>query len=52
VGDGVRAMEVIVMKVMRKKGRALRAGLIRAGISPLTGDGLDEAFGFSIVCGR
>jgi hypothetical protein len=44
----MRPMEVIVMKVVRKESRALGAGLIGAGISPLTGDGLDEAFGFAI----
>jgi hypothetical protein len=41
-------MEVVVMKVVRKESSAVGARLIRAGISPLPGDGLDEAFGLAI----
>ena len=42
------AMEVIVMEVVRKEGRAVVAGVIGTGVGPLAGDGLDEAFGFAI----
>ena len=41
-------MEVIVMEVVRKEGSTVVAGVIGASISPLAGDGLDEAFGFAI----
>jgi len=44
----VRAVEVIVMKIVRKEGSSVVAGVIRAGISPLAGNGLDEAFGLAI----
>ena len=44
-------MEVIVMKVERKEGSSMVAGLIGASISPLTRDGLDEAFGLAIGLG-
>jgi len=48
VKGGVRAMEVIVMKVVGKEGSAVVAGVIGAGIGPLAGNGLDEAFGFAV----
>jgi len=41
-------MEVVVMKVMRKEGSAVIAGVVGPGIGPLTGDGLDEAFGLAV----
>ena len=41
-------MEVIVMKVVRKKGSSLVAGVIASGIGPFAGDGLDEALGLAI----
>ena len=41
-------MEVIVMKIVMKEGSTVVAGLIRSGISPLAGDGLDEALGLAI----
>ena len=44
-------MEVIVMEVMRKEGSAMVAGVIRSGISPFAGDGLNEAFGLAIGLG-
>ena len=47
----MRAMEVIVMEVMRKEGSAMVAGVIRSGISPFAGDGLNEAFGLAIGLG-
>jgi hypothetical protein len=37
-------MEVIVMKEGGKERSAMVAGVIGPGISPFTGDGLDEAF--------
>jgi hypothetical protein len=44
----MRAMEVIVMKVGGKEGSAVVAGVKRTGIGPLSGDGLDEAFGLAV----
>ena len=44
-------MEVIVMKVIGEKGSAMVTRVIGAGISPFTGDGLDEAFGLAIGLG-
>lgn len=41
-------MEVIVMKVEREEGRAVITGVVRSGIGPLAGDGLDEAFGLAV----
>ncbi len=41
-------MEVIVMKVVGKEGRSVIAGVVGPGIGPLTGDGLDEAFGLAV----
>ncbi len=45
---GVRAVEVIVMEIEREEGGAVVTGVVRAGVSPLTSDGLDEAFGLAI----
>ena len=36
------------MKVMREEGSAVSAGVIGAGVGPLAGDGLDEAFRLAI----
>lgn len=36
------------MKEVGKEGSAVVAGIIGTGIGPLAGDGLDEAFGFTI----
>lgn len=41
-------MEVVVVKVTRKEGSAVIAGVVRPGIGPLAGDGLDEALGLPI----
>jgi hypothetical protein len=41
-------MEVIVMKVVGKEGSPVVAGVIRAGVGPLAGNGLDEAFGLAV----
>jgi hypothetical protein len=41
-------MEVIVMKIGGKEGSSVVAGVIRTGIGPLAGDGLDEAFGLAV----
>ena len=48
---GVRAMEVIVMKIIREASSSMTAGLIRSGVSPLAGNGLDEALGFAVSLG-
>jgi hypothetical protein len=47
----MRAVEIVVMEVEREAGRAVVAGVVGAGISPLAGDGLDEAFGLAIGLG-
>jgi len=44
-------MEVVIMKVVRKEGSTVVAGVIGTGIGPLAGDGLDKAFGFAIGLG-
>jgi hypothetical protein len=44
----MRAMEVIVMKVVGKEGSSVVTGVIRTSISPLAGDGLDEAFRLAV----
>ena len=41
-------MEVIVMKVVGKEAGSVVAGVIRACVGPLAGDGLDEAHGLAI----
>jgi hypothetical protein len=51
VQGGMRAVEVIVMKVVIKEGSAVERGVIGPGISPLAGDGLNEAFGLAIGLG-
>jgi hypothetical protein len=40
----MRAMEVIVMKVVGKEGSSVGTRVIGTSIGPLAGDGLDEAF--------
>jgi hypothetical protein len=47
----VRAVEIIVVEEERQAGGALVTGVVRAGISPLPGEGLDEAFGLAIGLG-
>ena len=44
-------MIVIVKEEVRKISGAVVAGLIGSGISPLAGDGLNEAFGFAVGLG-
>jgi len=44
----VRAVVVIVKEEVREEGSAVVTGLIRAGVGPLTSDGLDEALGFAV----
>ena len=41
-------MEVIVMKIERKKGRSMVTGVIGTSISPLAGNSLNEALGLAI----
>ena len=41
-------MEIVVVKVEREEGSAVVTGVVRASVSPLAGDGLDEAFGFAV----
>jgi len=44
----MRAMEVVVMKVLGKEGSSVGTRVIGTSISPLAGDGLDEAFGLAV----
>ena len=44
-------MEIVVMEVEREEGSAVNTGVVGASISPLAGDGLDEAFGLAIGLG-
>ena len=44
-------MKVIVMKVVRKEGSTVIAGVVGPGIGPLAGDGLDETFGLAVGLG-
>ena len=48
---GVRAMEVIVVKIVREEGGSMIAGGVRTSISPLSGDGLNEALSFAVGLG-
>lgn len=41
-------MVVIVKEEVREEGGAVVTGVIRAGVGPFPGNGLDEAFGFAI----
>ena len=44
----MRAVEVIVMEVVRKVSGAMVTRVIGSGIGPFAGDGLDEALGLAI----
>ena len=44
-------MEIVVMEVEREEGSTVITGVVRTSISPLSGDGLDEAFGLAIGLG-
>jgi hypothetical protein len=44
-------MEVIVVKVVREASSTMVAGVIRPGISPLPGNGLDEALSLAVSLG-
>ena len=41
-------MEIVVMEVEREEGGAVVTGVVWAGIGPLAGNGLDEAFGLAV----
>ena len=41
-------MEIVVMEVEREEGSVVVTGVVRAGVSPLASDGLDETFGLAI----
>ena len=45
---GVGAVEIVVVEVEREEGGAVVAGVIRTSVSPLAGEGLDEAFGLAV----
>jgi len=44
----VRAVEIVVVEIEWEEGSALVRGVVRTRISPLTSEGLDEAFGFAV----
>ena len=44
-------MEIVVVKVEREEGSAVVTGVVSACVSPLAGDGLDEAFGLAVGLG-
>lgn len=44
----MRSVEIVVMEVEREEGGAVFTGVVGAGVSPLTGDGLDKAFGLAV----
>ena len=48
VQGGVRAVEIVVVEIEWEEGSALVRGVVRTRISPLTSEGLDEAFGFAV----
>jgi len=41
-------MEIVVVEIEWEEGSALVRGVVRTRISPLTSEGLDEAFGFAV----
>ena len=41
-------MEIVVVEVAWEEGGAMVTGVVGASVSPLSGDGLDEAFGLTI----
>jgi len=45
---GVGSVEIVVMEIEREEGGAVVRGVVRASISPLASDGLDEAFGLAV----
>ena len=45
---GVRSVEIVVVEIEREEGGAVVTGVVRASVSPLAGDGLDEAFGLAV----
>ena len=45
---GVRTMEIIVVEVVREALGAVRTGVVGTGVGPLSGEGLDEAFGLAV----
>lgn len=44
----MRSVEIVVMEIEWEERGALDTGVVRACISPLASDGLDEAFGLAI----
>ena len=44
-------MEIVVMEIEWEEGGAVVTGVVRAGVGPLAGDGLDEAFGLAVGLG-
>jgi len=47
----MRAVEVVVVEVEREESGAVVTGVVGAGVSPLAGEGLDEALGLAIGLG-
>jgi len=47
----MRSVEIVVMEVEREEGGAVITGVVGASVSPLAGEGLDEALGLAIGLG-
>src|SRR5262245_28493741 len=47
----MRSVEIVVMEIEREERSAVITGVVRASVSPLASEGLDEAFGFAIGLG-
>ena len=48
---GMRAVEIVVMEIGWEALGAVVTGVVRAGVGPLAGEGLDEAFGLAVGLG-
>ena len=48
VQGGVRSVEIVVMEIEREERGAVITGVVGACVSPLAGEGLDEAFGLAV----
>ena len=48
---GMRAVEIVVMEIEREERGAVVTGVVWARVSPLAGEGLDEAFGLAVGLG-
>ncbi len=47
----MRSGPVILVNIVEEGGIAVSVGLVGAAVGPLSGEGLDEAFGFAVGLG-